>query len=110
MTDEELSARMQRLEDSLARAQAQQTTDMRGLNSRLMHIETIMAGPPPVTARLQKHDVHAALTDQISKEVERRLGGIEGTLTWLLRLGVGAVLLAVMNFVLTGGLAGVSLP
>lgn len=36
--------------------------------------------------------------------IERRLDQIEGTLTWLVRLIMGAIILAVVGFTLSGGL------
>lgn len=38
------------------------------------------------------------------KGIERRLDQIEGTLTWLVRLIIGAIILAILGFALNGGL------
>jgi len=38
------------------------------------------------------------------QNVEKRLGSIEGTLVWLLRSIVGAIILAFMAFVVQGGI------
>ena len=42
------------------------------------------------------------------QNVERRLFGIEETLKWLVRLVLGALILAVVGLVLQGGISGVA--
>lgn len=63
-------------------------------DARLSHIED----------RLNKAETRDAVSDVHRANVESRLTSIEGTLTWLVRLIIGAILLAVIAFALGGGL------
>ena len=50
---------------------------------------------------LEKQDA----VDEVHRtNVEKRLTGIEGTLQWLVRLVLGAIILGVTSFVISGGL------
>jgi hypothetical protein len=56
-----------------------------------------------VEARLFASETRAAVDDVHRQNVEKRLGAIEDTLKWLVRLIVGAILLSVVTFVLKEG-------
>jgi len=45
-----------------------------------------------------------AVNDVLRKSVETRLASIEDTLKWLVRVVIGAVLLAALTFIISGGL------
>lgn len=63
------------------------TDDIRDLKDRVVRLET----------------VHA-VRDERDKSISARLLSIEGTLTWLVRLVIGALILAVVGFAMNGGL------
>ena len=47
----------------------------------------------------------AIATDVVHRDnVEKRLGGIEDTLKWLVRLIIGALIMALLAYILKGGL------
>jgi hypothetical protein len=61
--------------------------------------------------RLDEHDTRIrtletkdAASAVSVKGIERRLDQIESTLTWLVRLIIGAIILAVVGFALNGGM------
>lgn len=62
-------------------------------DKRLAHIES----------RLNIMDTRDAVADVHRDNVEKRLTAIESTLTWLVRLIIGAMLLAVVGFAMSGG-------
>ena len=55
--------------------------------------------------RLTALETKDAVADVHRVNVEKRLDGIEGTLRWLSRLMIAALIMAVMAFVVGGGLA-----
>lgn len=63
-------------------------------DDRLSHIES----------RLNKAETRDAVSDVHRANVESRLTSIEGSLTWLVRLLIGAILLALIGFAMNGGL------
>lgn len=58
-----------------------------------------------IEARLNSIDTRDAVADVHRENVEKRLTSIESTLTWLVRLVIGAMLLAVVGFAMSGGFA-----
>lgn len=62
-------------------------------DARLTHIEN----------RLSAAETRDAVSDVHRTNVEKRLTNIEGSLTWLVRLIIGAILLAILGFALQGG-------
>lgn len=56
-----------------------------------------------IESRLNTIDTRDAVADVHRVNVEKRLTSIEGTLTWLVRLIIGAMLLAVVGFAINGG-------
>lgn len=67
----------------------------RGTDDRLVKIETRLAA-------LETQDAVSAVK---LGGVETRLGKIESTLTWLVRLIIGAILMAFLAFIIGGGIA-----
>jgi hypothetical protein len=67
----------------------------RGTDQRLVGIET----------RLAKLETQDAVSAVQLENVQTRLGKIESTLTWLVRLIIGAILLAFIAFIVGGGIA-----
>ncbi len=67
-----------------------------GVNGRLELLEKRMGGMEKQSAVDEVHRVN----------VEKRLGSIEDTLKWLVRLILSALILALMGFAIGGGLAG----
>jgi len=67
----------------------------RGTDQRLVGIET----------RLAKLETQDAVSAVKLENVQTRLGKIESTLTWLVRLIIGAILLAFIAFIVGGGIA-----
>ena len=55
-------------------------------------------------ARIRTLETKDAASAVSVKGIERRLDQIEGTLTWLVRLIIGAIILAVIGFAVSGGL------
>ena len=58
-----------------------------------------------IEKRLQSLELRSAVDEVHRRNVEVRLGGIEDSLKWLLRLLVGGLLTGGLGFVLAGGLA-----
>lgn len=58
-----------------------------------------------VERRLYEVEQKNAVDEVHRQNVEKRLGGIEDNLKWLVRLVVGALLLALVSFLLSGGVA-----
>lgn len=58
-----------------------------------------------VEKRLQSLELRNAVDEVHRNNVENRLGAIEDTLKWLVRLIFGALLLALMAWVVKGGVA-----
>lgn len=58
-----------------------------------------------VEQRLGAVETKNAVDEVHRANVEKRLSGIEGTLQWLVRLVIGAILLAAIGFAMNGGLA-----
>ena len=57
-----------------------------------------------IEKRLQSLELRSAVDEVHRRNVEVRLGGIEDSLKWLLRLLVGGLLTGGLGFVLAGGL------
>lgn len=57
-----------------------------------------------VERRLQDLETRNAVDEVHRVNVERRLGSIEDTLKWLVRLIIGAIILSALAFTLGGGL------
>ncbi len=58
-----------------------------------------------IEKRLQSLELRNAVDEVHRCNVEDRLGSIEDTLKWLLRLIIGALLMAVVAYALQGGIA-----
>lgn len=56
--------------------------------------------------RVNKIETESTVSDVHRKNVERRLDAIEDTLKWLSRLILGALIMALIAFVVKGGLGG----
>lgn len=56
-------------------------------------------------SRQNAADTRDAVAEVHHTNVEKRLSAMEGTLVWLVRLIIGAMLLAVIAFVTNGGIA-----
>lgn len=80
MTDEQLAKRLDRIDD-----------DISDVRRRMSVLET-----------------QDAVASVHRENVERRLGGIEDTLKWVVRLIIGGILTALVTVVVTNG--GVSIP
>lgn len=83
MTDEEFRRRLDRVD-----------TDIEGLKS----------SHNAIVSRLASMETRDAVAEVHHTSVERRLDSIEGTLTWLVRLIIGAIILAAIAYALGGGL------
>ena len=53
--------------------------------------------------RVASLEVRASGDSVRDENIERRLGAIEGDLKWVIRLIVGAIIMAVIGFALKGG-------
>lgn len=58
-----------------------------------------------IEMRLAAVETKNAVDEVHRTNVEKRLAGIEGTLTWLVRLVIGGIIGAAVAFVVGGGLA-----
>ena len=58
-----------------------------------------------IESRLGSTEVKSAVDEVHRVNVEKRLGAIESSLTWLVRLVVGALILGLIGFALSGGFA-----
>ncbi len=58
-----------------------------------------------IEKRLQSLELRNAVDEVHRCNVEDRLGSIEDTLKWLVRLIIGALLMAVVAYALQGGIA-----
>lgn len=52
-------------------------------------------------------EMSAAIANVHNTNVEKRLSSIEDTLKWLVRLILGALVLGLLGFIISGGVAGV---
>lgn len=57
-----------------------------------------------IEQRLGHLETNDAVAGVNSANIEKRLASIEGTLIWLVRLVIGALLMALLGFALRGGL------
>jgi len=57
-----------------------------------------------IEKRLQSLEMRSAVDEVHRSNVEGRLGGIEDTLKWLVRLIIGALLMGAIAYALKGGL------
>lgn len=57
-----------------------------------------------IEKRLQSLELRSAVDEVHRTNVAARLGGIEDTLKWLVRLIIGALLMGVIAYALKGGL------
>lgn len=72
-------------------------------DSLLVHVRTLEADLKVLSERLTLLEIKSA-TDEVHRHnVETRLGSIEDTLKWLVRLIIGALIIAVVGFALGGG-------
>ncbi len=55
-------------------------------------------------ARIRSLETSEAASAVSVRGIERRLDQIEGTLTWLVRLIIGAIIMAFIGFILSGGI------
>jgi hypothetical protein len=53
--------------------------------------------------RVARIETMQAVADALGKTIESRLGKIEDTLTWLVRLIIGAMIMAILAFMISGG-------
>ena len=58
-----------------------------------------------IEKRLQSLELRNAVDEVHRTNVENRLGSIEDTLKWLVRLIIGALLMGAIAYVLKGGIA-----
>lgn len=58
-----------------------------------------------IETRLNAIEKQIAVEAVVGDGIEKRLDKIEGTLTWLVRLIIGAIVLALIGFVINGGTA-----
>ena len=58
-----------------------------------------------VEKRLQSLELRSAVDEVHRTNVEGRLGGIEETLKWLVRLIIGALLMGAMAYTMRGGIS-----
>lgn len=56
-----------------------------------------------VEKRLQSLELRGAVDEVHRLNVEKRLGGIEETLKWLVRLVIGALIMGLIAYALRGG-------
>lgn len=59
-----------------------------------------------IEKRIQSLELRNAVEEVHRNNVEKRLGGIEDTLKWLVRLIIGALVMGALTFALKGGLLG----
>lgn len=57
-----------------------------------------------IEARLNAIEKQIAFESGVGQGIERRLDKIEGTLTWLVRLVIGAIIAAFIGFLASGGM------
>lgn len=57
-----------------------------------------------IEGRLHAIEKKIAVDDKVGETIEKRLDKIEDTLTWLVRLIIGAILTAFVMFAIAGGL------
>ena len=60
-----------------------------------------------IETRVYALERQAAVDEVHRANVETRLGSIEDTLKWLVRLVVGGMLMAALGYMMAGGMAGV---
>lgn len=65
---------------------------------------TVNAKLNTLDQRLIQVEKKNAVDEVHRTNVEKRLSSIEGTLTWLVRLIIGSILLALMGFIMGGGI------
>lgn len=70
------------------------------LYRRLEHLEKAIDN---LTSRLTVVETKNAVDEVHRVNVEKRLASIEGTLRWLVRLIIGALILALVAFLVSGG-------
>jgi hypothetical protein len=56
-----------------------------------------------IESRVARIETMQAVADALGKTIESRLGKIEDTLTWLVRLIIGAMIMAILAFMISGG-------
>jgi hypothetical protein len=71
---------------------------------RLQNLENSMNN---TLARLGVLEVKASADEVRKDNIEKRLDGIEGTLQWLVRLIISALIMAAVGFALGGGFVNV---
>ena len=70
----------------------------------LRRLTALEAGQNAIEKRMGAVETKSAIDEVHRKNVETRLGGIEDSLKWLVRLIIGALVLAAMGFALGGSL------
>lgn len=75
--------------------------DQPATHARLARIEEIQSD---TSRRLYAVETKSAVDEVYRKGVETRLEAIEDTLKWLVRLILGAIFLAIISFIVSGGL------
>lgn len=63
-----------------------------------------MSDPGLIDRRIAALETRAAVEDVHRRTVEKRLSAIEDALKWLVRLVLGALVMAAMTYALQGGL------
>lgn len=71
-----------------------------GVLKRLDHLEV---GQQALSQRIGGVETKNAVDEVHRTNVEKRLSGIEDTLKWLVRLIIGAIILAAVTYALGGG-------
>nr|WP_284737695.1 hemolysin XhlA family protein [Agrobacterium rosae] len=56
-----------------------------------------------VEKRVNDLEKHSAVTDERMSSIQKSLGKIDGNTSWIIRLIVGGIILAVMTFLVKGG-------
>ena len=72
-------------------------------DSLIVHIRSLEADLKILSERLTLLEIKSATDEVHRNNVETRLGSIEDTLKWLVRLIIGALILATIGFALGGG-------
>ena len=71
----------------------------------LRRLASLEAGQAAIEKRMGAVETKSAIDEVHRKNVETRLGSIEDSLKWLVRLVLGACVAAAMGFALSGGFA-----
>ena len=69
----------------------------------LSKVRSLEADIKALSGRLTVLEIKGAADEVHRANVENRLGAIEDTLKWLVRLIIGAIILAIIGFAISGG-------